>query len=152
MLPPIVGVYDIDLAFVNWLKILYIFRIRLKSKEGIILCTLTTLLFIYTIFIWLVCYTNSNTPVILSSDITSTFVQLTSHMLLVMVLPFVIFRQPSKDLCFIRVVVCGIFLIIPIGISLSRVQKFLMVFNSDIRMDRRDIRVVRTKQTVADLR
>lgn len=74
------------------------------------------------------------TPVMKSSNVPLTFLQLSCQFVLLITLPFIFIGRPHIWTCALRPITIGLLLTIATGITLSKVQSLLHVFKSITKM------------------
>ena len=74
------------------------------------------------------------TPIIKSSNIILSFLQLTAHLLTVIVMPFLFIGEPNVHICILKPVCVGLLLTLSTAVTLSKTTTFLKIFQSKVKM------------------
>ena len=110
---------------------------------AISLCsTLTGFGIITTLTIAFVFFRHRQTPVVKSSDTKLLALHLTSHIVLLLI-QLMTFLPTNKDLCYAQIFVTGSFWSLSSSVTLVKTQKFLRIFNSDLRQTAKEINLTK---------
>lgn len=97
---------------------------------GILLSLVLIILFIFY----------RKTPLIRASNLTLTIVQLVAHILL-FIFPISYFVKPNTAICTTRTVSLGMFFTLIISVTLIKTQKLVFIFQSRIRVSRKEVKI-----------
>ena len=121
--------------------------VTINSMSGYMLITLSGIVILLIAFIMMVFHRHRKTPIVLASDKTLSFLQLTVNGLAAMAVPVLFIGNPNNIICICRPLCIGIFLALSVSVSATKIQKFLLVFQARIAMNQREITL--TKATEA---
>ena len=119
------------------------FSYRIKSIEYkpvmVSLCsTLTGLGIVASLTIAFVFFRYRETPLVKSSDKNLLSLHLTSHIALLLI-QLATFVPTDKRLCYVQVLVTGSLWSLSSSVTLVKTQKFLRIFNSDVRQTAKEV-------------
>ena len=110
---------------------------------AISLCsTLTGLGILTALTIAFVFFRHRQTPVVKSSDTKLLALHLTSHIALLLI-QLMTFLPTNKDFCYAQIFVTGSFWSLSSSVTLVKTQKFLRIFNSDLRQTAKEINLTK---------
>ena len=103
-----------------------------------ILIVPSTLLTSLTLFTMILFTVKRKTPIVLSSNLKMTALQLATHLLLFAV-PIVLYLTTTPTMCIARQIFFGISFSITISINISKSQKLYMIVGKQVRMTKSEI-------------
>ena len=113
--------------------------ITYQSRTGMAVLIISALSFCLSL-LSLACFANyRHSPIVLSSDRTVAFFQLTGNTLLSLIVPFLFIGKPNVTVCLIRPIVIGLLITAASSLTLSKTQKFLMIFEAKYQIGKRKI-------------
>ena len=80
----------------------------------------------------------NESPVVKSSNLLLSAIQLTAQIILVIILPYTFIGEPNTLACFLRPVLVGLLLTVAIYVTLCKTRTLLRIFQSKIRISNRE--------------
>lgn len=117
--------------------------IRWKNIDGVFLAMASiistcSIMFAFSMFIYY-----RNTPIVLASDKTISFVQLFAQLALsVSIIPLFV-GKPSDIICVLRPTIVGMLLTLSTSLTLTKTQKFLKIFQAQTRMSSKEVKMTK---------
>ena len=104
--------------------------VLMLSVSGVILSAISSSIFFYIKY--------NETPLVRSSNLILSCIQLSSQLLLVIILPFIFIGEPNTIICILRPTLIGILMTVSTSVTLSKTRTLLRIFNSKIKMSNRE--------------
>lgn len=118
------------------------FSDRYFNKENSIAVMLTLLSSFgaaFSLVIIIVFVRFRNTPIVRSSGMATSMLQLGCHLSLFIALPFLLLNKPTALKCFLQPVLFGLLLTIISALTLTKTQKLLYAFHAIVRLSKRTV-------------
>ena len=87
-----------------------------------------------------------STPVVKSSNLLLSVVQLVSQFVLAVIMPFIFIGTPNVSSCTLRPLLVGLLLTISASVTNSKTRTLLRIFDSDIKLTKREMKKTRATE------
>ncbi|XP_057311638.1 extracellular calcium-sensing receptor-like [Hydractinia symbiolongicarpus] len=122
------------------------YYIRYNSNEGLVILSFTLLLVFIIMFFQCLLLINRKTPIVLACDLRLTSLQLLSQLVLLTLLPVLFIGKTGNISCMSRPIVIGLFLNLWTALSLTKTQKFLLIFQASVKFTHKEVLITKASE------